>query len=126
MDGDGDLVFVQSMHPRMRVYVDIMNWLIIAARESAQRTALRTVRRPAKPGYALLPGVDTPLWNELVRQIAPMLRKRGSKVRLARILGISRQRLHICLKSRTGALDAERTLMLLAWLAAERRGRPLS
>jgi hypothetical protein len=60
-----------------------------------------------------------------VRQVAPLLRRRGSKVHLARILGISRQRLHVCLKARTGGLDAERTLLLLAWLAARRQGREL-
>jgi len=89
------------------------------------RAAGRTGRRIPKRGLALLPGPDTPLWNELARQVAPLLRKRGSKVHLARILGISKQRLHICLKSRTGALDAERTLLLLAWLAARREGRVL-
>jgi hypothetical protein len=111
----------------MRIYVELIDWLTDLAAESASRRLLaRLERRMPNPGFALLPGRDTPLWNQLVRQVAPMLRKRGSKVKLARLLGISRQRLHICLKSRTGALDAERTLFLLAWLAAERRGRPLS
>jgi len=70
-------------------------------------------------------GSDTPLWNELVKQAAPLLGKRGSKMHLARILGISRQRLHVCLKARTGCLDAERTLLLMAWLCARRQGREL-
>jgi len=113
------------LHPRLRSYVEIIDWLVSAAAESARRAAGRTGRRIPKRGLALLPGPDTPLWNELARQVAPLLRKRGSKVHLARILGISKQRLHICLKSRTGALDAERTLLLLAWLAARREGRVL-
>jgi hypothetical protein len=108
-----------------RLILDTLEWLLDTAAESARRTAGRLKRRPPKRGLALLPGPDTPLWNELVRQVAPLLRKRGSKVHLARILGISRQRLHVCLKARTAGLDAERTLLLLAWLAARRQGRDL-
>ena len=65
------------------------------------------------------------MWNELVRQVTPLLRKRGSKVHLARILGVPKQRLHVCLKAGTGCLDAERTLLLTAWLCARRQGREL-
>ena len=113
------------LHPRLRPYVEIMEWLTDAAAESARRTASKLKRRPPKRGQTLLPGVDTPLWNELVRQATPLLRKRGSKVHLARILGISRQRLHVCLKAQAGCLDDERTLLLLAWLCARRQGREL-
>lgn len=110
------------LHPRLRPYVEIIEWLTDAAAESARRTAGRLKRRPPKRGLALQPGPDTPIWNELVRQVAPQLRKRGSKVHLARILGISRQRLQVCLKARSACLDAERTLLLLAWLAARGQG----
>ena len=113
------------LHPRLRPYVEIFGWLVDAASVSARRAARKLRRRPPKRGLALLPGPDTPLWNELVRQVVPLLRRRGSKVHLARILGISKQRLHICLQSKTGALDAERTLLLLAWLAARSEGREL-
>jgi len=109
-----------------RLILETIGWLLDAAAESMRRTAGRLKRRPPKRGLALLPGPDTPLWNELVRQVAPLLRKRGSKIHLARILGIPKQRLHVCLKARTGALDAERTLLLLAWLAARRNRRELA
>jgi len=109
-----------------RLMIETIDWLLDAAAESMRRTAGRLKRRPPKRGLALLPGPDTPLWNELVRQVAPLLRKRGSKIHLARILGIPKQRLHVCLKARTGALDAERTLLLLAWLAARRNRRELA
>ena len=79
----------------------------------------RRVRR----GWTLKPGADTPVWNELVRQVAPYLRKRGTKVKLARLLGMPRQRLHQLLVARTACADAERTLLLLAWLQARRAGR---
>jgi hypothetical protein len=117
--------YLEPLHPHLRPYVEIIDWLAQAAAESARRAAGKLKRRPPKRGLALLPGPDTPLWNELVRQVAPMLRKRGSKVHLARLLGISKQRLHVCLKARTGALDAERTLLLIVWLAGRRSGREL-
>ena len=113
------------VHPRLRPYVEIMDWLTDMAAESARRTAGKLKRRPPRRGQALQPGADTPLWNELVRQVTPLLRKRGSKVHLARILGVPKQRLHVCLKAGTGCLDAERTLLLTAWLCARRQGREL-
>ena len=60
-----------------------------------------------------------------MRQVVPLLARRGSKVQLARLLGLPRQRLQVCLKAKTAHLDAERTLLLLAWLAARRRGQAL-
>jgi len=114
------------LHPRLRPYVEIIDWLVDAASESARRTARKLRRRPPKRGLALQPGPDTPLWNELVRQVRPHLRKRGSKNQLARILGVPRQRLHFCLKAERGCLDAERTLLLLAWLCARTQGRELT
>ncbi len=67
-------------------------------------------------------GPQTPLWNELAATLRRLLRRRGDKVRLARYLGISRQRLHLLLVTRTAYPDAERTLQLLVWLQARRRG----
>jgi hypothetical protein len=67
-------------------------------------------------------GPQTPLWNELAATLHRLLRRRGDKVRLARYLGISRQRLHLLLVARTAYPDAERTLQLLVWLQARRRG----
>lgn len=86
----------------------------------------RRRRRTPKRGLTLQPGPDTPLWNELVRQVRPHLGKRGSKAQLARILRVSRQRVYVCLKAEQGFLDAERTLLLLAWLCARNQGRELT
>jgi hypothetical protein len=85
----------------------------------------RKKRRAPKRGQTLKPGPDTPLWNELVRQVRPHLKKRGSKAQLARLLLLSRQRLHVCLKAEQGCFDAERTLLLLAWLQARQQGREI-
>jgi hypothetical protein len=103
----------------------IIALLLAAAQESARLARASLKRRAPKRGLTLMPGADTPLWNELVREVVPLLRKRGSKVHLARLLGVPRQRLQVCLKARTGFLDAERTLLLLAWLAARHRERNL-
>lgn len=92
-------------------------------REAAK--AKRQAKR-RKGGATLHPGLATPLWNELVRQALPFLRKRGSKVQLARLLGVSRQRLQVCLKAQRACLDAERTLVLLCWITAQQSGRPLA
>ena len=100
--------------------------LILAeAAEQAARRAMRAVhhRFRRRIGATLRPGPATPLWNALVRQAQPLLRKRGSKAHLARLLRLPRQRMQDCLKARTAGLDAERTLLLLCWVAARQQGR---
>lgn len=105
---------------------ELILMLIEAAFDAASRAAdARRKRRTPKRGLTLQPGPDTPLWNELVRQVRPCLRKRGAKNQLARILGVSRQRIYVCLKTGEACLDAERTLLLLGWLTARLQGREL-
>jgi hypothetical protein len=79
--------------------------------------------RPRRRAKTFQPGPDTPVWNQLVRSAAPYLRKRGDKVRLARLLGLPRQRIHQLLVGKSACADAERTLLLLAWVAARRAGK---
>lgn len=86
----------------------------------------KTPERRAKRFVTLQPGTDTPMWNQLVKSAAPFFRRRGDKVKLARLLGISRQRLHQLLVAKTACADAERTLLLLAWINARRGGREWS
>jgi DNA invertase Pin-like site-specific DNA recombinase len=95
-----------------------------AARRRARARARRESGRPAR-GLILRPGPDTPLWNELVRLVRPRLRRRGAQNQLARLLGISRQRLYVCLRAQRACLDAERTLLLLMWVSARHRGRDI-
>lgn len=95
-------------------------------------TAARNLRKaPSRPdvlrrNLTLRPGEETPLWNELVRQVRPHLRKRGNKAQLARLLGLPRQRLQDCLKAGSASLDAERTLLLIGWLGFFQRGGELA
>ena len=115
------------MDPRLGE--DIANFAVYLLEETWKN--LRKEPHAKKPerrsrmrrGWALRPGPDTPVWNELVRQAVPYLRKRGDKVRLARMLGLPRQRLHQLLVAKTACADAERTLLLLAWVHAKRAGR---
>lgn len=107
--------------------VELAFMLVEEALKAASRAAdARRQRRIPKRGLTLQPGPDTPLWNELVRQVRPHLRKRGAKNQLARILGLSRQRIYLCLKTGEACLDAERTLLLLAWLCARTQGRDIT
>jgi hypothetical protein len=92
----------------------------VAAASRRIQHALRT-RRPA--GYkARKPGCGTPCWNVCATMIERELKPYGSKVQLARYLGIPKQRLYDYLNRRSRLPDAELTLRLLHWLAARRRG----
>ncbi|MEN9402954.1 MAG: hypothetical protein RL091_1657 [Verrucomicrobiota bacterium] len=116
---------MRALYQHPDVIAGLAQYLLETAWENLrkQKHTDRPERRIRKRGVTLQPGVDTPVWNELVRQAVPYLRKRGDKVRLARLLGISRQRLHQLLVARTACADAERTLLLLAWLQSRRSGR---
>jgi hypothetical protein len=113
--------------PRLAIPLILAEALFDAAARAARDAARRAsqLRRPRGRGHALRPGPDTPLWNELVQQALPLLRKRGSKAKLARILGLPRQRLQDCLKARTACLDGERALLLLCWISARHQGHEL-
>lgn len=88
-----------------------------------RRRAFRLARRP-RVGATLRPGRDTPLWNALVAEIRPHLKKYGAQVNLGRLLGLDRQAVHTYFVARTRMPDAERALQLLTWLIAVRKGQP--
>jgi hypothetical protein len=97
--------------------------LLFAAAEvtvAATRSKFKT-RRTRRVGSVIRPGPDTPLWNELALAVQRRLRRRGEKVKLARLIGISRQRLHLLLVAKTACPDAERALELLAWLLLQQK-----
>ena len=112
-------------HPRLQMLdplADALAAVVEAAARSAKQAARRTRQRR---DYATLrPGADTPMWNALAHACAQRLTRRGDKARLARVLGISRQRLHVLVVARSACPDAERTLQLLAWLHTSHRMNP--
>jgi hypothetical protein len=120
----GNTADMKAAFDRAEAVVGLAHYLLETALENLRKEDhVSKPPRRIRQGATLQPGPDTPVWNELVRLAAPYLRKRGDKVRLARLLGISRQRLHQIMVSRTACADAERTLLLLAWLQDRRQGR---
>ena len=115
-----------SIHPKLELLDTAMTALIHVARETGLHVAKFARDRPKKAYRTLKPGSETPLWNELRRRVASQLNKHGEKVILARFLGVSRQRLHLMIKSHSACPDAERTLLLLAWVVAREQGRDLN
>ncbi|HLP03411.1 MAG TPA: hypothetical protein VK163_15400 [Opitutaceae bacterium] len=117
-----------SLAPNPTDYPALLG-LVEALWDAACAPARKPVRRRESdlPGYncTLRPGSNTPLWNSLVRITLPLLRKYGTKAQLARVLGLPRQRINDFFIERTAAPDAERTLLLLVWLAQRRRGKDL-
>ena len=97
-----------------------------AARSLRQKVKLAGRQFRPQRGRTIKPGTDTPLWNELAATVRGQLIRRGEKVRLARLLGLPRQRVHEFLLERRSLPDAERTLLLLVWLQARREGRDLA
>jgi len=85
---------------------------------------LKPVRRGAFKSRQ--PGLETPLWNECAVMLRQELKPFGAKVRLARYLGIPKQRLTDYLKGCRRLPDAEMTLRMLNWLAQKKAGRDLS
>ena len=114
-----------SIHPRLKLLDLAVDSLIHAARETGLQAAKLAREHQRKSYRTIRPGSDTPLWNELRQRVAGQLVKRGEQVNLARFLGVSRQRLHLIIKAKAAAPDAERTLLLLAWIVAREQGRDL-
>ena len=110
-------------HPRLTLWMDLGEALGIAASTGARRVALAL--RPKRRGSykTRRPGYDTPMWNVCATLLRAELRPWGSKARLARYLGIPRQRLHDFLRARSRQPDAELLLRMLHWLAEKRAGR---
>lgn len=97
-----------------------------AMKKAREMNEARRFNRRRRVGATLRPGNDTPLWDELRRAVQASVRVRGEQVKLARVLGLPRQQVNSFLTRGTRMPDAERTLLLMAWLIAKREGRPLS
>jgi len=112
--------------PQLTLPAELAMLLMDAASKSI-RQALQESRRARRPhrGDTLKPGADTPLWNELAAAVRTQLQGYGEKARLARILGIPRQRVNDFLRRRHYLPDAERTLLLLVWLQLRQQGKDL-
>jgi hypothetical protein len=104
------------------VAIDLAEILAGAALASVEdrRRAFRVAHRP-RTGATLRPGQETPLWNALVKEVRPLLRRYGTQAGLGRLLGLDRQTINAYFVARTRMPDAERTLQVLTWLIAFRK-----
>lgn len=110
--------------PRSLEFWSVLNDAFEAAAEAASKRLHQALRPRRHGNYATRkPGFDTPLWNVCVTLIKQELKPYGSKVRLARYLGIPKQRLQDFLNGKSRMPDAELTLRLLHWLAAKQGGK---
>ena len=119
--------YVTPLPAQLRQILPLIELLVIAAEEStkAARKAYRELTRKRR-GATLRPGPHTPLWNELVQAARAQVMGYGGKARLARVLGVPRQRVDQYLRAKSACPDAERTLLLLAWVHARRNGRDIA
>jgi hypothetical protein len=113
--------------PSPRLSLALIDILGVAAMHAAATAARATyqaaTRRKRGPRRKLHPGLETPLWNALAAELRRALLPYGSKARLARHLGLPRQRLHDYLKGGARVPDGEMTLRLLHWLGEMQAGR---
>jgi len=93
--------------------------LLFASLEKIPR-ARATKSRPNKSGSVMRPGEDTPLWNIMIAEANKELRRYGAKAKLARTLGIPRQRLNDFLQARARLPNAEIALRLMGWICEQR------
>lgn len=108
--------------PSLRAFEGLLEILSPDARASYRK--LKAWRNPG--GATLRPGPATPLWNSLVAQVRPLLKRRGERAQLARLLGVHRQAVTEYFTSTRRMPDAERTLLLQEWLQARRADKRLS
>jgi hypothetical protein len=114
------------IHGKLKLWLELGGVLADVADEGAK--ALQRQLKPRRRGSykARRPGDETPLWNACAVLLRDELKPYGSKARLARYLGIPKQRLTDYLKGPRRMPDAEAALQMLNWLAQKRAGRDLS
>lgn len=100
---------------------ELEDWLKVFSPPA--RASIRCRLRPRSAGGTIRPGRDTPLWNKLAAELRPLLKKRGEKAQLARLLGLHRQAVNEFFASGSRMPDAERTLLLLEWLHVRQAGK---
>ncbi|MFI5356808.1 MAG: hypothetical protein ACHQ4G_05690 [Opitutales bacterium] len=112
-----------SPHPRLALWMELSEALVVAAATGAKR-AQKALHRPRPAGGLIRrPGAATPMWNVCLALLRRATKPYGTKARLARYLGVPRQRLNDFLTGRCRLPDAELTLRLLHWLAEHHAGR---
>jgi transcriptional regulator with XRE-family HTH domain len=114
---------MNASDPRIALWLELGRFLFEAGELGAGRLHKRLRRRRRASYSTRRPGAETPLWNRCASALRAELKPHGAKVRLARYLGIPKQRITDFLSGRRRMPDAELTLQLLCWLAEKRSGR---
>jgi hypothetical protein len=117
---------MQTRHPRLETALEVGGVLVAAAEAAARAVKKARAKARGPRGETLHPGPGTPLWNELSLVLRNQKWKFGEKANLARILGVPRQRVDDYIVGQRRLPDAERTLLLLHWLASRQNGIHLS
>ena len=105
--------------PQLKPAAAIADGMVLLAQRLARVAARQASGARLKRGATLRPGTETPMWNTLVLAVRPHLRKWGRKSNLGRELGVPPQRIHEYFVARTAIPDAERTLLIMRWLAVQ-------
>ncbi len=105
----------------MRLMADMGTAATFAA-ETAARAAIKALLQKRPGGKTRQAGADTPMWNVLRAEVRKALGDYGAKTRLARHLGIPKQRLTDFVNGRR-IPDGEIMLRLLHWLSERAAGR---
>jgi len=103
--------------------MELNDALAAAAVAGATQLGRALRRRRRIVGWSRRPGSDTPMWNAFAAQLRRALSHYGAKARLARYLGLPRQRISEFVTQRVRLPDAEITLRLLHWLGENSAGR---
>ncbi len=117
---------MQKVHPRLGMWLEFGAIMLEAGEALVDEARKRSRARRWQSYHTVRPGVGTPLWNLLRQEIRAELAAYGAKTRLARYLGVPRQRLQDFLRGGSRMPDAELTLRLLHWLIEKRGGRDVS
>ncbi|GEM_PF-979257 len=112
--------------PRFRAWLELSEMLFEAG-EIGLKQLQKNLRPRRKASYLTRrPGADTPMWNVCALALRAELKPYGAKIRLARYLGVSKQRLSDFLAGRSRMPDAELVLQMLYWLSEKKAGRDAS
>lgn len=117
---------MQKTHPRLGMWLEFGTLLFEAGEALVDEARHKMRSRRWQSYHTVRPGAGTPLWNLLARELSQELKPYGTKVALARYLGVPRQRLNDFLTGGNRMPDAELTLRLLHWLAEKRAGRDIA
>ena len=117
---------MHDLPPQLNLWLQLGDLLVEGARIAAKQ-AKQKLKRKRKGSYlSKHPGEETPMWNTCVGLLQQELKPRGSKVRLARYLGVPKQRITDYVTNGSRMPDAETLLRMLHWLAEKRAGQDLS